>query len=97
MLEKSDWYHLKLLDGATGDLLARFVHDSASWSKRGFFKIRRFESGGQGWDRTVVLTRLVVLEWMRQLVTMRFWGRLMVGSEGVGWSRDNLFFFSMDF
>ena len=37
---------LKLLDGATGDLLARFVHDSASWSKRGFFKIRRFESGG---------------------------------------------------
>ena len=68
------------------------MHDSVSWSKRGVFEIRRFESGGQGWDRTVVLSGLGVLEWMRRLVTMRFWGRLMVGGEGVGWSRDWIFF-----
>ena len=83
MLENSDWYHLKLLDGATGDLFARFVHDSASWSKRGVFEIGRFESWRQGWDRTVVLSGLGVLEWVRQLVTMRFCRRLMVGGEGV--------------
>jgi len=47
---------------------------------------------GQGWDGTVVLSGLGVLEWMRQLVTMRFWGRLMVGGEEVGWSRDWFFF-----
>ena len=66
------------------------MHDSVSWSKRGVFEIRRFKSGGQGWDRTVVLSGLGVLEWMRQ---MRFRGRLMVDSEGVGWSRDRGFFF----
>lgn len=91
MLEKSDRYHLKLLDGATGDLLCAIRARFCELEQAGCFEIRRFER--QGWDRTAVLSELGVLEWMRQLVTMRFRGHLMVGGEGVGWSRDWFFFF----
>ena len=68
--KKVDGYHLKLVDKATGDLVARFIHDLESRSTCGVFEMKR-DLGGDEWDRIVILSGLGMLQFLK-LSTIMF-------------------------
>ncbi|THY91521.1 hypothetical protein D6C92_06238 [Aureobasidium pullulans] len=63
--KKLDTLHLKMVERDTDTVVARFVHHFMFGSKRGTFELEQYE-GGSDWERTVLLSGLAVLEYMRK-------------------------------
>jgi hypothetical protein len=60
---------LKLVDGATGEIVARFIHnslfDSNNFRKRGILEIKR-DFGGREWDKIVIISSLALHEFIQR-------------------------------
>lgn len=66
-----DYLHLKMVERATGRVLARFKHHFWYGMKRGVLEIEDYE-GGPGWEVVVVLSGMAVLEYLRKLFGYSF-------------------------
>lgn len=66
--KKLDFLNLKLEDGETGQVVARFVHNPWAGSERGHFEIFGDEVGdGDKWMDLVLLSGMTVLEYQRKM------------------------------
>ena len=56
--------HMKLVDTATGDVIARFIDATVNWSTRGVVEFWQDfgEDGGKEWEKVVLLSVLALLE-----------------------------------
>ncbi|KAH9210471.1 hypothetical protein DL95DRAFT_393382 [Leptodontidium sp. 2 PMI_412] len=66
-----DYLHLKMVERATGRVLARFKHHFWYGMKRGVLEIEDYE-GGPSWEVVVVLSGMAVLEYLRKLFGYSF-------------------------